>query len=124
MNSIGAKLNDEGVELHKKGLYKQAIDCYERALKENPGDAYACYNKGLAHYELSNYSEAIRAYDEALRIDHKFFQALTNKGFALNKLFRYEEAIKCFDEAMKSHPSDNRAQKGRDDASEKLAGSS
>ena len=46
---------NKGVDLHRSGDYKKAIQCFDRALEKDPEDADAWYNKGVALYDLDRY---------------------------------------------------------------------
>ena len=45
--------------LMMKGLQKEAIACYDRALSENARDASVIFNKGVALYNLGRREEAL-----------------------------------------------------------------
>ncbi|NLE27081.1 MAG: tetratricopeptide repeat protein [Clostridiaceae bacterium] len=95
---------NKGVDLHRSGDYKKAIQCFDRALEKDPEDADAWYNKGVALYDLDRYGEAIQCYDRALEIDPEYVNACNNKGLALKTLRLYDEAIQCYDRALERDP--------------------
>ena len=52
--------------LYSLGKYDEAIKAYDEAIRLDPEDAEARYNKGNALKSLGKHDEA---YDEAIRID-------------------------------------------------------
>ena len=100
------ELNNKGVALVNLGRDKEAITCYDEAIRINPGDALVWTNKGVALGSLGRYKEEITCYDEAIRINPGYAKAWTNKGVALDNLGRYKEAITCYDEAIRINPGD------------------
>ena len=74
-----------------------AIDCYDKAIKLDPKDDIAWYNKGCSSHNLGRYEEALTCYDKAIELDPKSVYAWNNKGCSLSSLGRYEEALTCDD---------------------------
>ena len=97
---------NEGIDLHRSGNYKEAIQCYDRALKIDPKGAGVWNNKGVAFKNLGHYDEAVQCYDRALKIDPKYARAWLNKSVALGNLGCYDEAIQCYDRALEIDPKD------------------
>jgi len=90
--------------LSNSGEYKEAIKCYNKALKIDPKFSRAWYNKGSAFHDLEKYKEAIKCYDKAIEINPEYAAAWNNKGVALEKQEKYKEAIKCYDKAIEINP--------------------
>ena len=57
---------------------------YEEAIRLDPQNADAHYNKGNALSELGHYEEAVAAYKEAIRLNPEHADAHYNKGNALS----------------------------------------
>jgi YVTN family beta-propeller protein len=96
--------NKLGTELTRKGLYAEAIQCYERALQINPDYIEASLNRGLALYSQGKYEEAIKSYDRTINIDPNNVDAWLNRGLALYSQGKYEEAIKSYDRVIEIDP--------------------
>jgi tetratricopeptide (TPR) repeat protein len=64
-------------------MYAEAIKAYDKAIRLDPNDAAAWYNKGLALSDQGKYDEALKAYDEAIRLNPDFAKAWYAKGAAL-----------------------------------------
>ena len=94
----------EGLALYELGKYKEAIQCYDKAIDIDPDDADAYYNKGCALDSLEQYKEVIKYYDKAIEIDPDDADAYNNKGYALYCLKQYKEAIKCYDKVIEIDP--------------------
>ena len=60
--------------------HQEAIEWYDKALKIDPNNVIALYDKGFALNNLGKYEEAIEWYDKALKIDPNNVDALNNKG--------------------------------------------
>jgi len=109
----------KGDALDDRGRYKEAIECYDRALEIDPQFNKTWNNKGIALDDLGRYEEAIECYDRALEIDPQYKWAWNNKGLALDHLVSYEEAIKYYDRALAIDPNFNTARQNRKLAKEK-----
>ena len=101
----------------KKEQFREALDCFEIALKDKRGqqDPELWNNRGLALAGLKEFDEAISSYDMALKIKPggKFVDRVKplvkaedyylwwfNRGTALVDLQRYEEAIASLDKSL------------------------
>ena len=94
-------LKNKGISFRNQGLYKEAIEWFDRALKIKPDDSDSLRNKGISLVWLERYKEAIECYDKALKVKSDDYDSLRCKGIALFWLKKYEEAIKCYDRALK-----------------------
>ena len=95
-----------GYLLHIKAEpnFDAAINAYDAALRLNPADAVAYYNRGLARYALSQYAAAITDYDSALRLNPAYADAYNNRGGARYALGQYAAAITDYDSALRLNP--------------------
>ncbi|MDR1881752.1 MAG: tetratricopeptide repeat protein [Prevotella sp.] len=96
------KLIRQGVSLHDKGRYKEAIDCYEKALKINPTSMSAIYEMSLSYLQLKDYDKAIR---NSMKVITANFQPLLVdayivKGAALAHQYKTDDALKTLNEAL------------------------
>ena len=80
---------DKAKEFYSKGLsflwvgdYEKALPCFEKAAKENPGDADAYVLIGYCDGNLGRYQEAIEAYKQTIRIKPDFALAHKKLGMA------------------------------------------
>jgi tetratricopeptide (TPR) repeat protein len=94
----------EGNALFAIAQYKEAIECYSKAIQLNPNYANAYYNKGLALYNIGQTEAAIEYYDSVLKLQPNYAQAHYNKGLALTSLGKHMESVFCYDKAIKLYP--------------------
>jgi tetratricopeptide (TPR) repeat protein len=92
--------NYKGASFVSLGLYEEAMSCFDRALKIDPGRSVFWSNKGKALVNLDRIEEAIRCYDKALELDPQDANAWIGKGGSLHRLERFEEAIHCYDKII------------------------
>lgn len=90
--------------------------CYERALKINPGYAYAWNSKGNVLYTLFRFDEALKCYDRALYLKPNFSKALVGKGNALRRLGWDSDALICYDKSISLFYDNPYAWNGKGDA--------
>jgi len=81
--------------------YSAALELYDLALKEEPGNAGILIDKAATLQNMGKLKLAIRSYDKALGISPRSLDALLNKGAALHTDEKYLEAIECYDAALK-----------------------
>ncbi|MFV0418748.1 MAG: tetratricopeptide repeat protein [Dysgonomonas sp.] len=96
------KLIRQGVALHDKGQYKEAISSYEQALKINPSSMSAVYEMSLSYLQLKDYDKAIRNSTKVITANFQplLVDAYIVKGTALAKQDRIGEAIRLLKEAL------------------------
>ena len=105
--------NDRGMIYFEEGDYRKAIEAFDEAIKLDPQDAIAHYNRGVAYNllgqsqrvssNLNLYERAIQALNEAIRLNPQA-EAYYNRGVAHRKLGQYELAIEDYDEAIRLNP--------------------
>lgn len=74
---------DKGLSLLHTKRYKEAIDALSKAIEENPRDATAFSNRGVARYQRGEYSMAIADYRKAMDIDPDLVDAYNQLARAL-----------------------------------------
>ena len=78
--------NYQGRFLRTMGKYKEAIACYDQAIKIEPKHIAARYNKGNVMLALGKYHEAVNCYDKVIKITPKDADAWQSKGWVLDAL--------------------------------------
>jgi tetratricopeptide (TPR) repeat protein len=124
LNALDSKytpaLINKGFSLVKLGNPKEAIECYNCAIKIDSDNATAWKNKGRAFENLKEYKEAIESYAEALKIleissNKKFTSDVwINKGRAYenwgdkcigaDRKEKYENALECYESVLEIEP--------------------
>ena len=72
--------------------------------EENPNDAEAWMNRGIALDELGKKNEALECYDKAININPDYANAWNNKGIVLLALGKKEKALECYKRAIEINP--------------------
>ena len=108
---LAGREEDKAKELYSKGLsflwvgdYEKAFPCFEKAAKENPGDANAYVLIGYCDDKLGRYQEAIEAFKQAISIKPDYAEAHYNLGNAYGHLGRYQEAIEAYKQTIRIKP--------------------
>jgi tetratricopeptide (TPR) repeat protein len=90
-----------------KGLaetdHQKKIEYYSNAIKLDPKEFMAYYQRGRTFYHLGKSQEAILDFNEAIKI-YPINQAYHQRGRAYKSLSRFNEAILDFDAAIKLDP--------------------
>ena len=111
--------HDSGKLYAKLGMYKQAMHCYEKAIKINPKNPVCWEYKGIALYELEKYQAALFCFDRVLCLNEKnpasCADSWYDKGRTLRKINKLWDALICFNECLKCHPGDEGAQEEIDE---------
>jgi Flp pilus assembly protein TadD len=58
----------EGIKLINRGMYHEAIRCFDKAIELNPRDEGAWIKKGHSFSKIGKIKEAGRAYREATKL--------------------------------------------------------
>lgn len=115
--SVGEQA-DIAAQLNGEGKFEAALDSINIAIKIDPTNAHAYYNKGIILFNLHRYEESVEAFDLAINIDpnnsdakhrEKAWIRFTadqwyKKGSKLGGLGKFEEAIEAFDKAIEIDP--------------------
>ncbi len=102
---------DRGMTYLEQGDDKKAIDAFDEAIRQDPQDAIAYYNRGVAHSRLARFDTggaarwkgAIQDFDVAIRLNPQA-DAYYNRGVAYRSLGQLERAIEDFGEAIRLNP--------------------
>src|SRR6187402_894665 len=86
------------------------------AIRINPKNAAAFYNRGLAYSGKGDSENAIQAYNEAIRLNPKYASAVLNRGILYATAKDYARAIQDFDEAIRLNPKNAAAFNSRGNA--------
>ncbi|GHV06923.1 hypothetical protein AGMMS50229_12670 [Campylobacterota bacterium] len=73
---------------------EEAVKQSTQAIKIDPNDAKAYYNRGNSYFELADYKKAIADYTQAIKIDPNHADAYNNRGNSYGKLYNYKKATK------------------------------
>lgn len=93
-----------GYSYGEAGLYKEAIEACNQAIRIKLDYADAHNNLGIAYNGLGMHREAIEAYKQAIRIKPDLAMAHNNLGLAYGDLGMYKEEIEAFKQAIKINP--------------------
>lgn len=88
----GISFYNRGAAHLAKGEYDQAIACFDKAVRIEPGFAQAYCNRGTAYYEKKQYDSAIKDFDMAIEIEPGFAEAYYNRAVALYHTKKYQKA--------------------------------
>jgi tetratricopeptide (TPR) repeat protein len=77
-------------------LYKDSLDCYQKALELDQSNASTFVGQGVALGNLERYEEALESFEKAIDLDPESVDAWVNRGAVLGNLERYEEALESF----------------------------
>jgi tetratricopeptide (TPR) repeat protein len=104
---------DQADGMFKHGKFGEAIQHYDVALKQAPGNFRALHNKGLALFALNKFEKAIECYDQALAIRPNALHVKLNKAIALNSKNDFGAGKSLLDEIIKLDPTNKEALNAR-----------
>ena len=93
-----------------------AIEDYDEAIRINPKDAVAYFNRGNAYHSLNKKKRAIEDYDQAIRLNPEYADAYHNRGTTYYDLGQYNRAIEDYDQTIRLNPGDTVAYNNRGNA--------
>ena len=99
-----ANIMKNAQKLDELGQYEEAISWYDIAIKKNPQDIVAWYNKGNVLDNMGKLEDSIYCYDKVLEIIPHDISSLYNKAIVLSKIGKFEEAVFLFDEIISIDP--------------------
>ncbi|EGK83641.1 tetratricopeptide repeat protein [Microcoleus vaginatus] len=84
--------------------YKDALDCYQKALELDQGNASTFVGQGVALGNLERYEEALESFEKAIDLDPESVDAWANRGAVQGNLERYEEGLESCEKALHLDP--------------------
>jgi len=95
---------DMGLELARQGNYEEAVAAYEKALANDPDQAYIHANMAEALSKIGRDDEALAAYEEAISLKADDAAMFTNMGVLLGKMGKTKESEEAFTKAAALNP--------------------
>ena len=97
-----------GSVFFQRGYFDQAAASFQRALRDDPSSAEACYGMGSAYLNQQKTAEARASFERATKLHASYPDTLANAWNNLGLLATQEgpkdEAIRCFQEAVRLSP--------------------
>ncbi|WP_180274613.1 serine protease [Tychonema bourrellyi] len=92
------------IQNKSKGDNDNTLKDLNEAIKLDPKDAKAYYNRGFVYYKKGDNDNALKDYNEAIKLDPKYAIAYNNRGLVYLGKGDYDNALKDFNEAIKLDP--------------------
>ena len=99
-----AKVVKDANALFAQGQYEESIWWYDEAIKLNPTNIGALYNKASVMVKLRNNDTALSLYDKVLSLEPNHLGALYNKANLLAKMDKHLEAISFYEKVVQIDP--------------------
>ncbi len=80
--------------------YEKAKQCFERITILSPKNYRACYNLGLAYFNLGKIENAKKSFKKALKIKPDYKYCLYNLGLVCEALGKYNEALDYYEKVL------------------------
>ena len=87
---------EKGNALVKQKKYKEALDCYSKAIEIDPKDPIFYSNRSLMHINLEEYDQAILDAEKAILLKPNYGKAYLRKGKALEGKQKMKEALDTY----------------------------
>lgn len=97
-------LLEKGDKHYNDGRYREAIECYDRALENNPNDVETLRRKATTFLALDDDDAALKFYEQIIAVKPHESWAWVEKGDLFVWQERYVEAIACYDKGVHFDP--------------------
>lgn len=94
-------LINRGVRFYNRGQYEPALNHFEKALKLEPQNQFAVYDKALVYYSQKNYSRSVKTCYQCLRNHPDYGYAYYLLGDNYEMLQQADSAIISFENAYR-----------------------
>src|SRR5438046_10005105 len=98
-----------GLDTEKEGTHEKAVECYERALNENPDHETACFNLAVLYDRRAEDAKAIELYERVCTSPPVHLNALINLAVLYEDNNHYDEAHRCLEAVLATNPNHERA---------------
>lgn len=100
----------DGLNKNFRGLYKEAVVAYSKAIEADPSFRDAWMKRGTIRYKvLKQYEGAIDDFNRVIQLEPQFAQAYLHRGIVKCHLLKFDDAIPDYDKAIELDPNDERA---------------
>ena len=89
---------------NKQNEYKNAIDCYTKAIELNPEYTEVYYSRGKAYDAKGDIDEAIQDYNKAIELNPENAEAYYSRGSTYLNINEIPEAIQDFSKTIELNP--------------------
>ena len=93
----------------EKGMHLEAIADYTKAIKIDPKDADAFYNRGISKNSIKDYYGAIEDYTKLIQINPKYSDAYFNRANTKDDIKDYYGAVADYTKVIEINPKDAEA---------------
>ena len=93
--------SNKAVLYHKCNDLKQALECYDNAMKLDSQDIYPVIGKAKVYMEMNDFDKAENYFDLAGEIDSTDLEYLTERGKYMMLVEDYKKAVKYFDKCLR-----------------------
>jgi glycosyltransferase involved in cell wall biosynthesis len=104
-NTLGNGLK-KGEEFFSTGRIKEAHNCFEAVIQEDPRNREAYNNLGVIAYREGNMGEAFDLISKALTMDPFYKEALLNFSHVLRKLDQLPQIVPFMERVLRRYPND------------------
>lgn len=91
--------NRLGISLRKQGLWKEAVEAYEEAIRHAPRDENLQYNIALAYAEGEMFTDSAKHMSKALLLNPDLYQDKADLAFKVCEVFTkgrdQKQAVSC-----------------------------
>jgi len=104
----GRNLLSLGSAFYQRGYLDQAAVAFERALRDDPSSAEACYGMGSVYLKQDKTREARETFEQAVKLNASYPDTLPNAwnnlGLLATRAGNAEEAVSFFQQALRVSP--------------------
>ena len=101
---------------------ERAIEQYSEAIRRNPNDANAYYQRGIAYDETGHYFQAVGDFTDAIRLAPNHAGAHYSRGYAHERERVFDRAIADYRRVLAIDPKDARARVALTRVEQRVAG--
>ncbi len=94
----------EGHDYMRDRNYRAAIEAYSRAIRNDPANPYARYNRGTAYMNYQKYDLAIKDFSRSLKLNPENTAGYLNRGYSYFMSGNYEKAVQDAGEVISRNP--------------------
>ena len=102
--STAKECKDQGNALVKEKKYKEALECYSKAISFDPNDHILYSNRSLMHLNLGEFQPALEDAEKAISIKPDYSKGYLRKGKALHGLGKDKEAVETYKLGLEKEP--------------------